>query len=66
MLLLEIITMQILQVMVISGDRPLLEPVYLNKYSMPTKSESWCSILDLVETLIVKKLQSCFSYFELD
>ena len=60
MLFLEIITIQILQVMVISGDRPLLEPVYLNKYSMPTKSESWCSILDLVETLIVKNSNRVF------
>ena len=32
MLFLGIITIQILQEMVISGDRHLLESVYLNKY----------------------------------
>ena len=39
MLFLGIITIQILQVMVISGDQPLLESAYLNKYSIPTKPE---------------------------
>ena len=40
MLFLEIITIQILQVMVISGGQYLLESVYLNKYSILTNPES--------------------------
>ena len=47
MLFLGIITIQILQVMVISGDRPLLESVYIIKLSTPTKPGSGSSPLDL-------------------
>ena len=39
MLFLVIITIQTLQVMVISSDQPLPKAVYLNKYSIPTKSD---------------------------
>ena len=63
---LRIITIQILQVMVILGEYPLLELVYLNKYSIPTKPKTGSSPLDLsdlsdqAEILIVysKKLKS--------
>ena len=40
MLFLGIITIEILQAMLTSGDWPFLEFVYLNKYSIPTKPES--------------------------
>ena len=59
-LFLDIITIQILQVVVISGNWPLLEPVNLSKYLIPTKSESGCSpvdlsdLSDLAEILILK------------
>ena len=60
MLFLGIITIQILQAIVTSGDRPFLESVYLNKYSIPNKPESGSSpldlyISDLTEVLLVKK-----------
>ena len=41
MLILGIITVQILQVKTISGDHPLLEFVYLNKYSISSKISEW-------------------------
>ena len=60
MLFLGIIAIQILQVMVISGNQTLLEFVYLKKYSIPTKPESGSSpfdlwdLPDLAEMLLVK------------
>ena len=47
MLFLGIITIQILQVTAISGDQPLPESVYLNKYSIPIKPEIGSSLLNL-------------------
>ena len=41
------ITIQILQLMVISADQPLLQLNYFYKLSIPTKLESRCSSLDL-------------------
>ena len=61
MLIWEIITIQMWQVMVISGDQPFLGSVYLNKYSISTNWKNGSSplyLLDLqylVEMLIVKK-----------
>ena len=54
MLFLGIITIQILQVTVISGDWPLVKFTYISKYSIPTKTESGISPLDLRDLLIVK------------
>ena len=47
MLFLGIIAIHILQVIIISGDQPLPESVYVNNYLIPTKSESESSYLDL-------------------
>ena len=55
-LFLGIIAIQISQIIVISGDWTLLEPVYRNKYSISTKPESRSSPLDplyLSEILIL-------------
>ena len=60
MLIWEIITIQMWQVMVISSDQPFLGSVYLNKYSISTNWKNGSSplyLLDLqylVEMLIVK------------
>ena len=57
MLFLEIITIQILLVIVILGERSLLEPVCLNKYSILTKAKTGNSHLDLqdlTEMIIMK------------
>ena len=56
MLFLGIITIQILQGMVISGEWSLLEPVNLNKYSMPTKPKSGSSLLNLSDQAEMLKL----------
>ena len=46
-LFLGIIAIHILKGMIISGDQPLPESVYVKKYLIPTKSESESSYLDL-------------------
>ena len=48
------ITIEILQVMTISSNHPLLETVCLNEYSIPTKSASTSSPSDLVELIFVE------------
>ena len=53
---LDIITSEILQVVITCGDWPLLEYAYFNKYLITLKAGSRCSLLDLIESLIVKNL----------
>ena len=54
------ITIEILQVMTISSNHPLLETVSLNEYSIPTKSASTSSPSDLVEFIFERTLLRSF------
>ena len=49
--------------MVISGDHPFLESVYLIQHSIPTKQESGSSPLDLVDMLIVKNIKNVVNIY---